>query len=184
MIRMTRQRVLLLALAAQILWLGLQVHRSLGRWEADRILKAVEASTAQALVTRRAAPASLLHNAEELTRAERLAPASASIRLVKGSQYLLLGRNEPAIAAYEEALRLEPRPETYLNLGRAQWRAHRETAALENLRRAVRLDPGLLREVPAEAAALLQASEAGSPAVDGGDPGASAPSGEESGDHP
>lgn len=179
MIRMTRQRVLLLALAAQILWLGLQVHRSLGRWEADRILKAVEASTAQALVTRRAAPASLLHNAEELTRAERLAPASASIRLVKGSQYLLLGRNEAAIAAYEEALRLEPRPETYLNLGRAQWRAHRETAALENLRRAVRLDPGLMREVPSAAAVLLQGRAVGSSGLDGGHSGSSESPGSE-----
>jgi tetratricopeptide (TPR) repeat protein len=97
----------------------------------------------------------LLHNAARLALAERLAPASASIRLAKGSQYLLLGRTEPAIRAYLEALRLEPRPEIYLNLGRAQWQAGLQSAALGNFEIASRLDPSLYREIPRPAADAL-----------------------------
>jgi tetratricopeptide (TPR) repeat protein len=170
---MIRRRLLLLALVLQVVWLGLHVRRSVGLWEAERILKSVEMSTAQALATRRAAPGLLQQNAERLARAELLAPASASIRLARGAQFLLLGMNDKAIAAYEEALRLEPRPEIYLNLGRAQWRARQETAALESLRRALRLDPALLREIPPPAAARLLEEAPGPGTLDGEDPGAS-----------
>lgn len=170
---MSRRRLLLVAVLLQVLWLGLQWRRCARQWEADRILKAVETSTAETLASRRAAPAVLLRNAEELTRAEHLAPASASIRLAKGSQYLLLGRNELAIQAYEAALRLEPRPEIYLNLGRAQWRAGREESALGNFRLAVRLDPNLVRELPPAAVATLRGRSADGSTLDGGEPDAS-----------
>jgi tetratricopeptide (TPR) repeat protein len=152
----TWRRVLLLALALQLLWLGLQVRRAFGMWRADRILKSVESSTMQAVADRRAPAARLLHNVALLTEVEGLAPASASMRLAKGSQYLLLGRNEAAIQAYREALRLEPRPEIFLNLGRAQWRAGLESEALESFGVAARLDPNLLHKMPPAAAALLE----------------------------
>ncbi len=152
----TWRRLLQVALALQLLWLGLQVHRAFGLWRADRILKEVETATLQVVAGRRAPAALLLNHVAALTEAERLAPASASIRLAKGAQYLLLGRNEAAIEAYREALRLEPRPEIFLNLGRAQWRAGLEPEALDNFRIAARLDPSLLHKMPPEAAQLLE----------------------------
>ncbi len=169
---MTRRRLLLLAVVLQVAWVGVHVRRGLGRWEADRILKAVESSTAQAVAAKRVAPAVLLRNVERLERAERLSPASAPIRLIKGSQYLLLGRYEPAIAAYESALRLEPRPEIHLNLGRALWRAGRKVEASENFARAVRLDPSLIHELPPGVAQTLLGAGAAEAALDGRQPGA------------
>ena len=71
--------------------------------------------------------------------------------IARGSQYYLMGRAEPAEQAYLEALRLEPKSEIYLDLGRAQWLAGRREEALRNFTLAVRLDPGLVRELPSGA---------------------------------
>ena len=139
-----------------MLWLGLQVRRAVDLLQADRILKEVETLTAQGLSAQRVPAAMLLYNVSRLAEAERLAPASASIRLAKGSQYLLLGKMDAAIEAYEAALRLEPRPEIYLNLGRAQWRSGLESAALKNFEIAARLNPNLLHEMPPTAAAIVK----------------------------
>ena len=68
------------------------------------------------------------------------------IPLARGSVNYLLGRLDPAIAAYREALALEARPEIHLNLGRALRAQGLLAEAERELARAVRLDPRLAAE--------------------------------------
>ncbi len=128
------------ALVAQ----GARAQRLLG---ASRRLHTVEVTSMRAAqLGARRAPI-LEANLAVLRDAQRMDPAEVGIPLARGSVLYLLGRLEPAIAAYREALRLEPRPEIYLNLGRAL-RAHGEVAEGEQaLARAVRLDPRLGSEL-------------------------------------
>ena len=70
----------------------------------------------------------------------------ATIPLARGSVNYLLGRLDPAIAAYREALALEARPEIHLNLGRALRAQGLLAEAERELARAVRLDPRLAAE--------------------------------------
>jgi tetratricopeptide (TPR) repeat protein len=135
--------VLALALAGQAV-------RWRDRMTASRLLSNVEALTlgvASGQVPARA----LASNLEALRRAAPLDPLQVGIPIARGSQYYLLSRPEPAEQAYTEALRLEPRPEGYLGLGRAQWLAGRREEALRNFGLAIRLDPLLTPELPAEA---------------------------------
>ena len=87
-------------------------------------------------------------NLELLRRAGELDPAEIAIVVGRGSQYLLLRRPDAAIGAYRQALTLEPRPEIYLNLGRAQQMAGRNEEAQASFDEAVRLDPHLAPQVP------------------------------------
>jgi tetratricopeptide (TPR) repeat protein len=137
---------LLLALA-----LAGQAVRWRARMTASRLLSDVEALTL-GVAAGRVPPQALGSNLQALRRAAPLDPVEVGIPIARGSQYYLLGRAEPAEQAYAEALRLEPRPEGYLDLGRAQWLAGRREEALRNFGLAVRLDPLLARELPAGAA--------------------------------
>ena len=128
--------------------LGVALRRSASLLRADRILNTAEASTRAAQARGGVSVALLRHNASALGRAEELAPGSAAVRLARGSQFLLWGQADAAAASYEEALRLEPRAEIYLNLGRAQLLLGRHEEARESFARAVQLDPDLGREVP------------------------------------
>ena len=125
-----------------------QVVRAGHRLEANRILHQVEQVSVAAAGR---APAALFWaNVKLLARAQRLDPADARIPLAIGGQYLLLGRPEEALEAYREALAVEPRPEIYLNLGRAQAAAGDPEAARESFRRAALLDRRLLPAIPRE----------------------------------
>jgi tetratricopeptide (TPR) repeat protein len=131
--------LLLLALAGQTV-----------RWR-DRLAASRLLANAEALTLGVAAgqvPRALADNLEALRRAAALDPVQVGIPIARGSQYLLLGRAEPAEQAYLEALRLEPKSEIYLDLGRAQWLAGRREEALRNFELAVRLDPRLVRALP------------------------------------
>jgi tetratricopeptide (TPR) repeat protein len=136
---------LLLALA-----LAGQTVRWRDRMEASRMLSNVEALTL-GVASGKIPPQALGSNLESLRRAARLDPAEVGIPIARGSQYYLLGRPESAEEAYREALRLEPRPEAYLDLGRAQWLAGRRDEAARNFGVALRLEPHLARELPSGA---------------------------------
>lgn len=121
------------------------------RMEASRVLRQVEL-VSMAVVTRGEAPPQVLGaNLEALRRISPLDPLEVGIPIARGTQYLFLSRFDPAVRSYAEALALEPRPEGYLNLGRAQWLAGRADEARRSFATAVRLDPRLEREVPAAA---------------------------------
>ena len=133
--------VLALALAGQTI-----------RWDdrltANRALRGIEALTAAAIRVGRADV--LRANIESLRRMEKRDPLEVGLPLARGSQHLLLRQGQAAISAYEDALKLEPRPEIYLNLGRALALEGRIEEARQSFRIAVRLSPRLAPEVPAE----------------------------------
>ena len=138
-------------LALLVLGLAGQTARWHRRWTASGLLRQVELLS-MAAASRGQAPARLMErNLEALRRAAPLHPDEVGIPIARGTQYLFLGRPEAAIRAYGEALALEPRPEGYLNLGRAQWLAGRRDEARRSFVTAVRLDPQLAEQIPAPA---------------------------------
>jgi tetratricopeptide (TPR) repeat protein len=138
--------VALLALA-----LAGQTVRWHNRRTASRLLRQVEALSMAAVAAGQAPPRLMATNLEMLRRAALLDPAEVGIPIARGTQYLFLARPEAALRSYEEALALEPRPEGYLNLGRAQWLAGRRDEARRNFALAVRLAPHLAGEIPRSA---------------------------------
>ena len=141
-----------LALAVLLLlWLALlafQSRRLSHHIRAGVLLFTVEAATVRATRTDVPDAATLERNLYLLEQARVMDPSLVDILVARGSQYLLLRRPHAAIRAYEEALRLEPRPETYLNLGRAQLMAGQAEPALASFSTAVTSAPNLLPEVP------------------------------------
>lgn len=135
--------VALLALA-----LAGQTVRWRDRLTAGRLLREVEALTMAAMSARQLSEPLLFRNLEVLRTAAPKDPVEVGIPIATGTQYLLLRRNDAAIRAYEKAVALEPRPEGYLNLGRAQLAAGRREEARANFQRAVRLEPRLYGEIP------------------------------------
>lgn len=135
--------LLLLALLAQ-------TGRLRDRITAGRMLRHVELLS-MAAIARNQMPRGLVPaNLALLREAAALDPTEIGIPIARGAQYLLLGNGTSAAQSYREALALEPRPETYLNLGRALAAAGQEEEAREQFRIAVRLDPNLAQLVPPE----------------------------------
>jgi tetratricopeptide (TPR) repeat protein len=114
---------------------------------ANQRLRTVEVtSLAAARQGERARPL-LLANLSVLREAERMDPADVALRVARGSVYFLLGRMEQAVSSYEDALRLEPRPEIYFNIGRAKLALGDRGAADTAFARAIRIDPRLAKEL-------------------------------------
>jgi tetratricopeptide (TPR) repeat protein len=133
-----------------VLVLGIALVGQTVRWRdrrtASRTLRTVEAVTLAAYKAQR--PDVLRAHIEILRQAAKRDPLEIGIPIARGSQHFLLGQPQAAIDAYEEALKLEPRPETYLYLGRALDRAGRRDEARESFRLALRIDPRLFPQVP------------------------------------
>lgn len=117
---------------------------------ADRILNAVEQMTVRMAAAGQVQSTVLWAHLRLIQEAEELAPADARLPLAAGGQYLLLHRPGEAVAQYRRSLRIEQRPETWLNLGRAQWAAGDRQAAVESWVTALRLQPRYRSEIPAE----------------------------------
>jgi tetratricopeptide (TPR) repeat protein len=130
------------------LTLAAQTARWRHRWQASRSLYVVEARTRAAIQAGQASRQLFAENLALLDRAARRAPAEIGVPIARGTQYLLLGSFDRSISAYEKALRQEPRPEVYLNLGRAQFAAGRREEAKDSFAKAVQLDPRLETAVP------------------------------------
>jgi tetratricopeptide (TPR) repeat protein len=138
--------------AVLLLLLGLlgQTGRVRDRLTAGRMLRQVELMS-MAMIARSQVPPRLLSaNLEMLRRASVLDPTEVGIPIARGTQYLLIGNGSSAAASYRAALELEPRPEVYLNLGRALVMAGEMEKAREQFRIAARLDPNLARALPPE----------------------------------
>jgi tetratricopeptide (TPR) repeat protein len=142
-------RILVWPLAAVLAFsLAAQTARWRDRLTAGRLLADVEALSLAA-VRQGSVPRGLLGaNLEALRRAASLDPVEVGIPIARGSQFLLSGNAEAAIESYEAAAALEPRPEIYLNLGRADWLAKRSEEARRNIALALRLDPRLAAALP------------------------------------
>jgi tetratricopeptide (TPR) repeat protein len=121
------------------------------RLAASRLLRQVEVLSMAAASAGQAQPRLMAANLEMLRQAAPLDPSEVGIPIARGTQYLFLARPDAALRSYEEALALEPRPETYLNLGRAQWLADRREEARRSFALAVRLSPNLDQEIPRSA---------------------------------
>lgn len=117
---------------------ALAVWRAGQQWTANRILNAVERMTqaSQGRLPRGLAR----HHLKLLDRAAAADPAEVGIPLAQGTQYLVLDDTAAAIAAFEEALRFEPRSEIYLNLAQAHIQAGSYEEAEAALNRGLMLD--------------------------------------------
>jgi cytochrome c-type biogenesis protein CcmH/NrfG len=138
--------VLALALAGQTV-------RLRDRLRANRILREVEILTLAAASRGQAPPALFAHNFDQLRQAAALDPSQVAVPNTRGGLYLLLGNGAAAAESYRSALQLEPRPEVYLNLGRAlahSGQIEGPEGARQQFRLALRLDPRLLPAIPPE----------------------------------
>lgn len=137
--------LLVASLGICLVW---QTLRWRDRMEASRVLRQVELVSMAAAVRGEASPPLLARNMESLRRIAPKDPVEVGIPIALGTQYLFLSRFDRAAEAYREAVELEPRPEGYLNLGRAQWLAGRTDEARQSFATAIRLDPRLESELP------------------------------------
>jgi Flp pilus assembly protein TadD len=127
-----------------------QTGRLRDRLTAGRMLRQVELLSMAAIARNQLPRGLVAANLELLRRAAVLDPTEIGIPIARGTQYLLLSNGSSAAQAYSEALALEPRPEVYLNLGRALATDGRVEEAREQFRIALRLDPNLAPIVPPE----------------------------------
>jgi tetratricopeptide (TPR) repeat protein len=144
-------RVLVWPLAA-LLTLALigQTVRGEARMTAGRLLAQVESLTLAA-ATQGSAPRGLLPaNLEALRRAAALDPLEVGIPIARGSQFLVFGSPDAAVESYAAAAALEPRPEIYFNIGRAELMARHPDEARRSFALALRLDPRLASALPPE----------------------------------
>jgi cytochrome c-type biogenesis protein CcmH/NrfG len=125
-----------------------QIRRGSELLQAQRLLYSVERRTMAMLRSGELEPAKMRAHLQALADARELDPAEVAVPVLEGSQYLMLGELEPALAAYLTAKRLEPRPEILINLGKIcnSKREHKRTLHFFSL--AVLLDAQLIREVP------------------------------------
>jgi tetratricopeptide (TPR) repeat protein len=127
-----------------------QTGRMRDRLLASRMLRQVELLS-MAAISRGTMPRGLVPaNLEMLRRAAALDRTEVGIPVARGTQYLILHNADQAAAAYRDALKLEPRPEVHLNLGRALLMAGDREGARREFQLAVRLDPHLDSMVAAE----------------------------------
>lgn len=125
-----------------------QLRHTISRLGASRALHQVELRSKAALAAGRSSRVLFAENLQILRRAAELDPLEVGVPIARGTQHLLLGSAEAAEEAYLDALRLEPRPEIYLNLGRAQLLARNPAEARTSFGAAVTLDPKLDEFIP------------------------------------
>jgi O-antigen ligase len=136
--------LLVMALAGQ----GVRWYR-LSR--AGNLLGSVQRMSLALVHAGQSPPEVVAQNLAALREAAALDPVEVGVPVARGGQYLFfLSRPEEAELAYREALRLEPHPEAWMGLGKAQWMAGRRDEAGQSLTTAVRLQPSLARELPAD----------------------------------
>ncbi len=145
-----RSPLIWIAVPLLALALFVQTGRMRDRLLASRMLRQVELLSLAA-VAQGQMPAGLVPgNLALLRQAEARDRTEVGISVARGTQYLLLRNGHEAAAAYREALKLEPRPEIHLNLGRAFLLSGDRDAAREEFRLALKLDPRLTPMIPAD----------------------------------
>jgi tetratricopeptide (TPR) repeat protein len=137
-------------LAAGLAALALVAHtgRAQDRLAASKQLRVVKVVSEQMAGAGRAVDQLMAGNFRLLRDAERRDPSELGVATALAGQYMLLEQYDQAIAEYRELLEREPRPEIYLNLGRALRESGRDDEARDAFEKAVRLAPGLRSELP------------------------------------
>lgn len=126
-----------------------QTGRWIDRVGASKRLRVVDVVTARTSGASGRVPREVIHgNLRLLREARRLDPSQVEAPAGIAAQYLLSDSPRRAEEAYLEALSLEPRPELYLNLGRARLSLGERSGALEAFSDAIRLAPRLRQEIP------------------------------------
>lgn len=120
--------------------LALQVRSAARRLHASRTLAAVQTVTTKLNQRGRLTKPLIERNIKLLRQAERYDPAQVNLPIVRGGQYLFLGRPKAAILALDKALTLERRGEIYALIGRAELDLGRRQVADDAFRRAILLD--------------------------------------------
>lgn len=144
-------RFLVWPVLALLAWaLFAQTGRALDRVRGGVLLRQVEVVLMAVAQNGQAPPRLLSYNLEQLRKAARWSPTEVGVPIARGSQYLLFAHPQAAIDAYEAAAAFEPKPEIYLNLGRAHLAAGQPEEARKNFALAMRLDPRLAAAVPAD----------------------------------
>jgi len=87
------------------------------------------------------------NNAQRMQACVASCPENVAAAMDLAACYRILGQHQKAIAAYNSALRVDRRPELYLNLGQAQIEAGDKREGLQNLITACLYNPALLDEI-------------------------------------
>lgn len=132
-----------LLLVAALLLAGKGVRRI----EAIRQLREVERQSELMSTLERADRRLLLHHLAVLERVERELPRNVSVVLARANQQFLLGSFERALEIYEQAQRIERRPETHYNLAVVLERLGCHAAARREREWAAALDPAIARKL-------------------------------------
>src|SRR6187549_522674 len=107
---------------------------------AQRLIRAVEGRTMAMIASGKLQRPLIVSHIAALEDARQLDPAEVASRVALGSEHFLLSEFPKAREAYEDALRLEPRPEIYLNLGKSYFAAGDAESSKTYFARAVKLD--------------------------------------------
>ena len=83
-------------------------------------------------------------NVAELARLREHSPADVRVPMLIAANQMLAGLHDEAIRTYDEALRVQPRPEIYMARGEALIVTGRFDEAVESYAAAVRFDPRFL----------------------------------------
>ena len=84
---------------------------------------------------------------KQLRQAQAMDPAEVAIPIARGGLYRLLGQENQAFEAFEDARAIEPRPEVFSQLGRIHLELDEPQKARRNFRFAVLLDHTLRKEL-------------------------------------
>jgi tetratricopeptide (TPR) repeat protein len=145
---MRRFSVILLACAAAIYGID---QLCVEPWRASLVLRDVEQRSALAESVAPTPATTLAHtNLHDLASAARASRLNPEWYLLYGANCELLGRWEDAANAYTGALKIDDRPEIYVNRGMVMLHLGRADAAVSDLATAARFDPKVLDDLDGE----------------------------------
>lgn len=82
--------------------------------------------------------------------AETCGRTEVNVHIILAANAVTAGRNDEALAHYEEAIRVEPRPEIYFDRGMTKIAQHRTADGERDLVEAVRFNPYFLDQIGGE----------------------------------
>lgn len=109
----------------------------------ERVTRAIAAYPGSSLSYVRAREA-----IESARRCQAVVPENTNLRMIEAANLVAVGRHDEAVAAYEEALRFDRRPEIFLNLGLTMLQTGRTGDGISNLFAACIYRDDLLIEIP------------------------------------